>query len=89
MRITSAFKRHDKARILDMLFGRLYVLRNQLMHGGSAWSGGVNRRQVTDGASIMAFLAPRSIGLMMDHPDVPWGTNPFPVIKKDVPVDAR
>ena len=34
------------------VFDRLYVLRNQLVHGGSTWNSGINRTQVRDGAAI-------------------------------------
>ena len=41
-----------------MLFDRLYVLRNQLVHGGATWNSSVNRGQVKAGAEILAFLVP-------------------------------
>ncbi len=64
--------RNTKA-ILVRMFDRLYVLRNQLLHGGATWQGPVNRDQVEDGAAIMAFLVPHFINLMLDNPDVDWG----------------
>lgn len=63
--------RQTKA-ILVRMFDRLYVLRNQLLHGGATWQGSVNRDQVEDGAAIMAFLVPHFINLMLDNPDVDW-----------------
>ena len=63
--------------ILRELFDRLYVLRNQLLHGGATWRGSVNRSQVQDGAAIMAFLVPNFIDLMLDNPDVDWGVPRF------------
>lgn len=66
--------RNDNVRdILEELFDRLYVLRNQLVHGGATWQGSVNRSQVQDGAAIMAFLVPHFINLMLDNPTVDWG----------------
>lgn len=59
--------------ILEKMFDRLYVLRNQLLHGGATWQGSVNRDQVTDGAAIMAFLVPHFVNLMLDNPNVNWG----------------
>src|SRR5262245_57381047 len=32
----------DTAKILSMLFDRLYVLRNQLVHGGATWNSSTN-----------------------------------------------
>ncbi len=66
--------------ILAMLFDRLYVLRNQLLHGGATWNGSVNRRQVEDGARIMAFLVPLFLDLMEANPKVDWGSPPYPVV---------
>ncbi len=66
--------------LLATLFDRLYVLRNQILHGGATWNSSVNRKQVDDGAEIMAFLIPCFVGVMMDHPDEPWGANYYPVV---------
>ena len=68
--------------VLTSLFDRLYVLRNQLLHGGAIWNGSVNRRQVSDGATIMAFLVPLLLNLMMDHPEVTWGAPYYPVVNQ-------
>ena len=70
----------DTRVVLSILFDRLYVLRNQLFHGGATWNSSVNRRQVQDGANIMAFLVPRFIDLMMDHPEAGWGPPYYPVV---------
>lgn len=78
--VNRALAAQDTARLLAMLFDRLYVLRNQLMHGGATWQGGVNREQVKDGARILASLVPHFVDLMMDHPREPWGPPPYPVV---------
>jgi len=39
----------DTVVFVGILFDRLYVLRNQLVHGGSTWKSKVNRDQVRDG----------------------------------------
>ena len=66
-RLSSQFGRGDTVGILRTLFDRLYVLRNQLVHGGATWNSSVNRSQVEDGARIMAFLVPAFIDLMIDN----------------------
>ncbi len=48
----------ETASILRILFSRLYILRNQLLHGGATWQSSVNREQVRQGARIMYFLVP-------------------------------
>ena len=78
--IGRALAREDTRLVLSVLFDRLYVLRNQLFHGGATWNSRVNRRQVRDGAQIMAFLVPHLIELMMDHPDAGWGPPYYPVV---------
>lgn len=75
-----ALIRTNTFRILITLFDRLYVLRNQLVHGGATWNGTVNRSQVTDGAAVLANLVPVFIDIMMDNPDRDWGKPFYPVI---------
>ena len=70
----------DTVTVLTTLFDRLYVLRNQLIHGGATWNSSVNRNQVQDGARIMAFLVPVFIKLMMDNPNQDWGKPYYPVV---------
>ena len=80
-KIQRALSEKNTKLILTTLFDRLYVLRNQLVHGGATWDGGVNRAQVGDGAKIMAFLVPILIDLMMDHPELKWGAPYYPVVE--------
>lgn len=42
----------DTLMLLGIVFDRLYVLRNQLFHGGAARNSRVNRQQIGDGASL-------------------------------------
>lgn len=78
--VAAALGREDTSAVLSALFDRLYVLRNQLVHGGATWGSRTNRDQVRDGARIMALLVPVFIDLMMDHPDVAWGRPYYPVV---------
>jgi hypothetical protein len=61
------------------LFNRLYTLRNQLLHGGATYRGRINRRQVEDGAQIMARLIPCFIEIMIENPETDWGLPRYPV----------
>ena len=79
-RFARAFQSGDTARVLTFVFDRLYVLRNQLVHGGSTWNSSVNRGQVRDGAAILAFLMPVFVDLMMDNPGQDWGRPFYPVV---------
>ena len=57
---TRSMMDRDTARVLSIVFDRLYMLRCQMMHGGTTWNGSVNRAQVKDGAAILGFRFPRS-----------------------------
>ena len=73
--------------ILNELFDRLYVLRNQLLHGAATWQGSVNRSQVRDGAAIMTFLVPHFINLMLDNPTIDWGVPRYAAGTKILPLE--
>ena len=76
----NAFKKRDTVRVLGNVFDRLYVLRNQLLHGGSTWNSDINRDQVRDGAAILEFLVPVFVDVMMDNPREDWGRPFYPVV---------
>lgn len=67
-------------RVLEVVFGRLYVLRNQLVHGGATWNSRVNRAQVRDGANILMALIPLVVELMIEHPEAGFGAILYPVL---------
>lgn len=77
--INGAVARKDTAKVLSVLFDRLYVLRNQLIHGGATWNSSVNREQVKDGAAILDVLLPIFIEIMMDNVGHDWGRPHYPV----------
>jgi hypothetical protein len=75
-----ALGKQNTKLILSILFDRLYVLRNQLVHGGATWNSSVNRAQVADGVRILGTLLPIFIDLMMDHPAIQWPIPHYPVV---------
>ena len=79
-RTNSALMNKDTQTILSTLFDRMYVLRNQIMHGGATWNSSVNRSQVQDGANILAFAVPHFVDIMMDNPELTWGMPYYPVV---------
>ena len=79
--VLKALEHKNTQLILEILFDRLYTLRNQLMHGGATWNGKVNRSQVTDGQSIISFLIPNFLEIMMNNQNEDWGKLNFPVVK--------
>jgi hypothetical protein len=58
----------------------IYMLRNQIFHGGATWNGGVNREQLRDATKILEVLVPQVITTMMDYPNTLWGDAIFPVV---------
>lgn len=75
-----AIHERDTVTILSLVFDRLYLLRNQMLHGGTTWSSSANRDQVESGAAILAALVPVFADLMLDHPDEDWGSPFYPVV---------
>lgn len=71
----------ETVTVLAVVFDRLYVLRNQLVHGGATWNGSVNRQQVTDGANLLGTLMPAILSLMLEHPEIDFGAIAYPVIE--------
>jgi hypothetical protein len=80
--VEGAMKYKDTARILSIVFDRLYMLRNQILHGGATWNSATNRNQVRDGAAVLGWLLPIFIDVMMDNPDHDWGKAFYPVVKE-------
>lgn len=78
--IGAALTRQDTATVLSILFDRLYVLRNQLVHGGATWNSDVNRAQVRDGAALLGTLLPVFVDLMMDVATHDWPMPHYPVV---------
>lgn len=80
--INRALAAQDSATILSILFDRLYVLRNQLVHGGATWESEVNRAQVRDGAALLGCLLPVFIDLMMDASCHDWPMPHYPPVEE-------
>ena len=59
--------------VLSVLFERLYVIRNQIVHGNATWNGGRNYDQLRDGANIMASLVPQLITSVMNNREMKLG----------------
>lgn len=71
---------NNVAGLLEILLDRLYVLRNQLMHGGATYKSRVNRKQLKDGTRILQFLVPIIVDIMMQFPEEDWGEILYPVV---------
>jgi hypothetical protein len=71
----------DTPEVLSIVFDRLYVLRNQLIHGGATWNSEVNRQQVKDGCHLMQLFVPLMLDIMLDAGDVDFGALTYPVVR--------
>jgi hypothetical protein len=69
------------AEFLEIVLDRLYILRNQLFHGGATFRSGVNRESVKTGVRVLQMLVPVFVDIMMKHPDEDWGNIDFPVVR--------
>lgn len=78
----TALANQDTASVLGVVLSRIYVLRNQLIHGGATWQGKLNREQIRDCNALMNELVPLIIELMMDNPQTLWGDANYPPLTK-------
>lgn len=76
----SALANQDVSLLLSIVMDRLYVLRNQLMHGGATYQSKVNREQVKDGQNLLGELLPIIIEIMLDNENGEWGEIYYPVV---------
>lgn len=76
----AAVMQGDTTKVLGIVFDRLYVLRNQLVHGGATWNSQVNRAQLSDAVAILGTLVPLMLSVMMDRPDQDYGETLYPVV---------
>ena len=78
-----AFNEKNSNDVLEVLFDRLYVLRNQLFHGGAKRGSSLNRQVVPDGANILSYLVPIFVDLMLKKPwDTDWGKLVYPPLNR-------
>ena len=78
-----ALSMQQTGAVLGIVLARIYTLRNQLVHGGATWGGGVNRGQMRDCLRFMERFVPIVIDVLMDAPDAAWGPVAFPVIDQE------
>ena len=76
---------NDVSGVLEEVLSRLYVLRNQIFHGGKTFDKSLGQEQVRDGSRIMEALVPLILQIMQDDIDdeksgsgIVWGTLNYP-----------
>jgi len=76
-----ALSKKNVRHLLRIVLDRLYVLRNQLVHGGSTYKSQINRAQIRDGGNLLSALLPVMIELIMVNGEEDWGRIYFPVVR--------
>jgi hypothetical protein len=79
----NSLSRQQVPELLAIVLDRLFVLRNQLLHGGATYKSQVNREQVQDGVDLLGALMPTVIEIILSAPNEDWGEIYYPVIKKN------
>ncbi len=72
--------KNEVAKLIEVVLDRLYMLRNQLMHGGATYKSKVNRIQVKDACNILTLFIPIIIDIMMENRKEEWGDIYYPVV---------
>jgi len=73
----------NTAKYVSAILQRIYLLRNQLIHGGATHEGRMNRVQVEDCQTMMMKLLPCMISIMMKYPKKNWGELCYPPLFED------
>jgi len=75
-----ALMNKDTAKVINIVFNRLYTLRNQIVHGGATWNSSVNRDQLRDANKILGKIIPVIIDILINSVEQDWGKACYPVI---------
>lgn len=68
------------SQLLSMVLDRLYVLRNQMIHGGATYHSKVNREQLKSSCRLLTELIPVIIEVMLNNTETYWGKIRYPVV---------
>ena len=70
--LNRAFSKGDTAKALKIIFGRLYVLRNRIVHGGMIFENGYNQKILENASWLMESIMSPVVEIMSD-PQHKWG----------------
>lgn len=68
-------------QLLAQVLDRLYVLRNQLVHGGATYASMLNREQLKSSRRLMAELMPVIVSVMLAEQSHDWGEIAYAPVK--------
>lgn len=66
--------------LLEVVLDRLYILRNQLIHGGATYKSKINRIQLRDSCNMLNLFVPLIIEIMLANKNEDWGKINYPVV---------
>ena len=76
------FEEQKTAEVLEVVFGHLYTLRNQLIHGGATYESSTNRKQLEEACALLSLFIPAMVKIMLRNDSEPsWGKPFYPVVK--------
>lgn len=79
-----AIQNQNTRKLLIIVFEHLYILKNQIIHGGATYNSIANRTQLKEACEILFMLIPIIISIMMDNPNkTTWGKPFYPYIKEN------
>lgn len=87
-RACEAVMRREAGVALSIVLDRLYVLRNQLVHGGATWQSSANRAQLRDGVAILGDVVTTVLAIMIEHPEEDFGAILYPSLHRPAKVTA-
>src|SRR6266571_2842092 len=67
---------------LQMLYRRLYVLRNQVMHGAAKAGSRINRDSLESAVPVLSATVPVFREIVSKHPDDDWGAVPYRPLRR-------
>lgn len=67
IKANAALMGQDATLTLQILFERLYTLRNQIVHGGATWDSSTNRSTLTDASRILLSLLEVMLEIMLNN----------------------
>lgn len=75
-----ALANRQVSHLLRLVLDRLYVMRNQMVHGGATYNSKVNREQVKSSRRLLAELLPVIVQIMLHDHEADWGKIRYPVV---------
>lgn len=66
--------------LMRIVFDRLYMMRNQIVHGGATYQSSINRQQLNDSVAFMKQIMPIIIQIMINNPSTDWGSVFYPPV---------